>query len=181
MNNNEPYVTNEQFRRDLVWKNDISSTTLYREQEQEISNYNPEVYKMVSQCFTSVENAAFLLSANGMLLKYAGPTIRSNLQLVKVAVQQNGDAIVFVSQDLLLSDPAIAADLILSAALGHPCEAFTSVIQDDDYIFEVSKKIVEMDNNMVSWVSSHMYANKPSEVREQMYAELSSIQKGQSR
>lgn len=142
---------------------DIPVRTLYEDQEKEIGNYNPEVYKMVSQCFTNIESAAILLSANGMFLKYAGQSIRNNLQLVKIAVNQNGDSIAYASTDLLMSDPAIAAELIMSATYGHPCEAFASVIKNinQDYLFEVSKKIVEMDNNMVSWVSHHMYNGFP--------------------
>ena len=76
-----------------------------------------------------------------------------------------------------MSDPSIAAELIMSANYGHPCESFASVIKNinEDYLFEVSKRIVEMDNNMVSWVSHHMYNGFPYSVVEEKERQLSSM------
>lgn len=169
------FIENNDFREDVIMNNDISSNSLYNEQMIEGEKYDSqEVCRMVSSCFEKVKSAAILLSANGMFLKYAGPTIRRNYQLVKIAVNQNGDAIQFASVELLMSDPSIAADLILSATYGHPCESFRNVINDKDYIFDVCKKIVERDNTMLEWVCSHMYAREGYEVSQQMLERLSS-------
>lgn len=151
------YINDEEFRNGVdhnIW---FSPQKLLDEQVNELSNYSKDVYGMVSECFTSVSRAALLLSANGLFLKYAGPTIRNNYQLVKIAVNQNGGALRYASRELLMSDPMIAADLILSVNYGYPCEEFRKVVDDADYIFEVSKRIVERDPFMLEWVCKKMY------------------------
>ena len=170
----EIYINNSDFR-DKLLREPIPRATLYQEQEQEINNYSPEVYKMVSHCFTNVSSAAALLSADGMFLQYAGPTIRSNYNLVKVAVNQNGNALEFVSPKLLMSSPSIAADLILSARFGYPCEAFRKAVKDENYIFEVCKTMIEIDPTLLDWVSSHMYGIVSYDLYEQKYAELAAL------
>ena len=175
MNGFNIYVENPNFRKDVMDNSGISYEALYDEQRVERPKYNPEeVCDLVSDSFKSVNRAAILLSANGLFLKYAGPTIRSNFMLVKIAVNQNGDAIRYVDLGLLMSDPQIVAELILSATIGHPCEAFRDVVNDRDYIIEVSKKIVELDPNMLHWVGTHMFGRDGYDVSQRMIQELSS-------
>jgi len=172
------FIEDQNFRRNVKTNNDISYATLYKEQIEERRKHDrDEISEMVSSCFESVDKAAILLSANGMFLKYAGPTIRSNYDLVKIAVNQNGDAIQYASVELLKSNPKIAASLILSATLGYPCEAFRKVINDESYIFEVCKSVYEMDNDMLMWVCEHMYGHSGYDVAQQKLKEISGPRK----
>lgn len=175
------YINNNEFRKEVEDNNVISSHKLADEQVNEIPNYGRDVYGMVAECFTNVSRAATLLSANGMFLKYAGPTIRSNYHLVKIAVNQNGNALEYAGKELLMSDPKIAADLILSTVYGQPCEAFRKVIKDSDYIFEVCKKIIEIDPDMLNWVASKMYGIESYEKYQQKLAELLEFRKNRNK
>lgn len=175
------YITNPEFRKHVDREVNISGYKLFEEQEKELESYSREVYGMVAECFTSVERAAVLLSANGKLLKYAGPTIRNNYELVKIAVNQNGNALEYASEELLMSDPEIAADLILSVTYGQPCEAFRKVVKNQDYIFEVCKKIVEKDPDMLDWVASKMYGIESYEKYKQKLEELSAFKRSRDK
>ena len=153
------FIENADYRKDVMDNSGISFGSLYQDQRAERPQYQEsEVSDMVAECFTSVKGAATLLSANGLFLKYAGPTIRSNHRLVKIAVNQNGDAIMYADMSLLLN-PEIAADLILSARVGHPCEAYREVVHDRIVILEVCKKILELNPDMGQWLAGHMLRN----------------------
>ena len=175
MNDFNIFIENSDFRSDVLNNNKIPSEELDKAQEEARAGFDEGIYDLVSAGFRSVEGAAKLLSANGLFLQYAGPAIKNNYQLVKIAVNQNGDAIKYAAPELLMSDPAIAADLILSATVGHPCEAFREVVTDPSYIYLVSKKIVEMDKDMLNWVCGHMYSKDGYEVVQKMMIELGSF------
>ena len=160
------YIENANYRRDVIENSGISYETLYQEQREERPTYHEsEVCDMVSESFSTVKGAATLLSANGLFLKYAGPTIKSNYYLVKIAVNQNGAAIKYADRSLL-TNPDVAADLILSATYGHPCEDYREVIQDTQCVMAVSRKIVELNPDMFQWVAGHMLRNDSSMVSE---------------
>ena len=153
------FIENADYRKDVMDNSGISYNKLYQDQRAERPQYQEsEVSDMVADCFTTIKGAAILLSANGLFLKYAGPTIRSNYRLVKIAVNQNGDAIRYADMGLLLN-PEIAADLILSATVGYPCESYRLVVSDKRVILEVCKKILEMNPDMGQWLAGHMLRN----------------------
>lgn len=152
---------NEKYRDKIVFNSGISTWKLQEEQEEERPKYNEkEVSSMVSDCFKSITSAASLLASNGLFLKYAGPSIRDNFELVRIACHQNGNAIKYAS-DRILYDPDMVSTLILSALYGYPCEAYRKVMKDENIILEVSKQIVSKDDNFVAWVEGHMYQNNP--------------------
>ena len=148
-------------------KDELSYFDLYDEQRAMRPKYDEhKVSNMVSECLSSPTKAKLILAADGLFLQYAGPRIRKNLEMVQIAVHQNGDALQYVDPQLLTSDPELTARLILSATYGHPCEALCAVVKDKSYIMAVSRKIIELDPNMLAWVCSHMLNNNEAMIEQ---------------
>ncbi len=152
----DPNVRNEVYDGAGVNRNDVVS-------EQRQKRENPDqaemqdLYENVSKLFEIPQTAAALLTANGMFLKYAGPSLRKNFLLAKIAVNSNGNALRFVHPDLLMSDPNVVADLIYEDNVGYPCEAFLEVCKDRNYIKAVGAELVSRNRTMENWVFEHLF------------------------
>ena len=81
----------------------------------------------------------------------------SALKLMKV----NGGFIEYMDPEMLMSDPAFTADLILAAQYGFPCEALRKLIPDRMFHFEVAKQIVAKSPDDFQWVVGHLLCNDP--------------------
>ena len=156
------YVTRPEFRRSIIDKYyDVSYFTRLsddqdklREESKNNPEVYPEVYGMVSKAFEKVDTAATLLSSNGMLLKYAGPTIQENLELVSIAINQIGDSIQYASKKIL-NDPVVAAQLVLSAGNGNSAAGIAKAFIDDiDHLVEIANEVVKIDARQEHWIAS---------------------------
>ena len=71
----------------------------------------------------------------------------------------NGDFIEFMDKDILTKDPNFTAELIKSAKLGYPCEALCAVVNDNNFLVEVAKRIILKNSNDLEWIIEHMFRN----------------------
>ncbi len=94
------------------------------------------------------------------LLQYDRDLLNNKDRALKL-MEVNGGFIEYMDPEMLMSDPAFTADLILAAQYGFPCEALRKLTPDRRFHFEVAKQIVAKSPDDFQWVVGHLLCNDP--------------------